>query len=66
LALGRTAAKALTGKTVLITEARLHDLPFHYIDNHTRVRVTYHPSSLLRNPEWPGRFDGDVGWLGEP
>jgi uracil-DNA glycosylase family 4 len=64
LALGRTAAKALTGKTICITEARLRDLPFHYLDDHTKVRVTYHPSSLSRNPEWPGRFDKDVRWLG--
>jgi len=66
LALGGTAAKALTGKTISITEARLRDLPFHYLDSRTRVRVTYHPSSLNRNPKWPGRFDKDVRWLRDP
>ena len=63
LALGRTAAKALTGRTVVISEARLRDLPLNYLDNNTKVRVTYHPSSLPRNPEWPERFDEDVRWL---
>ena len=63
LALGGTAAKALTGKSVVIREVRSLELPSHYLDSDTRVRVTYHPSALSRRPEWPGHFDDDVRWL---
>jgi uracil-DNA glycosylase len=67
LALGTTAGKALTGDTRPIERLRLlRPTPSPYLDSNAEVRVTYHPSALTRNPEWPGRFDGDVGWLGEP
>jgi uracil-DNA glycosylase len=66
LALGKTASKALTGDGRSITELRvLRPTPSPYLDDSSELRVTYHPSALTRNPEWPGRFDGDVGWLGE-
>lgn len=67
LALGKTASKALTGDGSSIEQLRLlRPAPSPYLDDSSEVRVTYHPSALTRNPEWPGRFDGDVGWLGEP
>ena len=40
--------------------------PSPYLGSDAEVRVTYHPSALTRNPDWPGRFDDDVGWLDEP
>jgi len=67
LALGKTASKALTGDGRSIEKLRLlRPAPSPYLEDYSKVRVTYHPSALTRNPEWPGRFDGDVGWLGEP
>jgi len=66
LALGKTAGKALTGDSRTIEKLRLRPTPAPGLDASAGVRVTYHPSALPRNPEWPGRFDGDVGWLGEP
>jgi uracil-DNA glycosylase family 4 len=67
LTLGGTAARALTGDPRPIEQLRLlRPTPSPYLDDTSEVRVTYHPSALPRNPEWPGRFDGDVGWLGEP
>ena len=39
--------------------------PVSILDGEAQVRVTYHPSALTRNPEWPGPFDEDIGWLGE-
>jgi uracil-DNA glycosylase len=66
LALGTIAGKALTGDSRPIEQLRLlRPTPSPYLDDNSEVRVTYHPSALTRNPEWPGRFDGDVGWLGE-
>jgi hypothetical protein len=35
------------------------------LDGKTELRVTYHPSSLNRDPAWPGLFDEDVSWLSE-
>jgi uracil-DNA glycosylase len=67
LALGTTAGKALTGDPRPIEQLRLlRPTPSPHLDDTTEVRVTYHPSALPRNPEWPGQFDGDVGWLGGP
>jgi uracil-DNA glycosylase len=66
LALGKTAGKALTGDSRTIEKLRLRSTPAPGLDASAEVRVTYHPSALPRNPEWPGRFDGDVGWFGEP
>ncbi len=67
LALGTTAATALTNDTRPIEKLRLlRPTPSPHLDDKSEVRVTYHPSALTRNPEWPGRFDGDVEWLGEP
>jgi uracil-DNA glycosylase len=64
LALGKTAAEALTGDTRPIKELRhLRAAPSPYLGGQAEVRVTYHPSALWRNPEWPGRFDEDIGWL---
>lgn len=66
LGLGKTAGKALTGDGSSIEKLRLlRPAPSPFLDDSSEVRVTYHPSALTRNPEWPGRFDGDVGWLGE-
>jgi uracil-DNA glycosylase len=66
LALGKTAAKALTGDSRPIEQLRLvRPTPSPYLRGDAEVRVTYHPSALTRKPEWPGRFDDDVGWLGE-
>jgi uracil-DNA glycosylase family 4 len=66
LALGMTAAKALTGDPRPIRELRVLDAaPSPYLVGDANVRATYHPSSLNRNPEWPGNFDNDVGWLGD-
>ena len=67
LALGKTAAKALTGDSRPIEQLRLlRPAPCPYLGGYAQVRVTYHPSALTRNPAWPERFDQDVGWLGEP
>jgi uracil-DNA glycosylase family 4 len=66
LALGKTASRAVTGDGESIEKLRLlRPAPSPFLDGSTEVRVTYHPSALTRNPEWPGRFDDDVGWLGE-
>ena len=66
LALGRTAARALTGDSRPIEQLRLlRPAPSPYLGGQAQVRVTYHPSALTRNPAWPGRFDEDIGWLGE-
>jgi uracil-DNA glycosylase family 4 len=66
LALGTTASKALTGDGSSIEKLRLlRQAPSPFLDDSSDVRVTYHPSSLTRNQEWPGRFDDDVAWLGE-
>ena len=66
LALGKTASKALTGDSRPIGQLRVLDAaPSPYPVGDAKVRVTYHPSSLNRNPGWPGSFDNDVGWLGE-
>jgi uracil-DNA glycosylase family 4 len=62
LALGTTAGKALTGDTRPIEKLRLlRPTPSPYLDSSSEARVTCHPSALTRNPDWPGRFDGDVG-----
>jgi len=67
LALGATAGKALTGDSRPIEQLRLlRPVPSPFLGVDAEVRVTYHPSALPRNPAWPGRFDEDVGWLGEP
>jgi uracil-DNA glycosylase family 4 len=66
LALGVTAAESLSQSPIVIERVRGHDLLPHLLGSQTKVRVTYHPSSLHWNPEWPGDFDQDVGWLGEP
>ena len=66
LALGVTAAEALTPKRIVIKRERGHDLQPHLMDSRTKVRVTYHPSALNRNPKWLGYLDEDVGWLEEP
>jgi uracil-DNA glycosylase family 4 len=68
LALGTAAAQALTGdERPKIEKLRMmRPAPSPYLDDYSEVRVTYHPSSLTRNPEWPGRFDDDVSWLGDP
>lgn len=66
LALGVTAAESLAGRRIVIEAERGRDLPRHLLDGHTKVRVTYHPSALNRNPRWPRDFDEDVGWLGGP
>jgi uracil-DNA glycosylase family 4 len=64
LALGILAAKALTGDTRTIEQLRLlRPAPSPYLGGDAEVRVTYHPSALWRNPEWPERFDEDIGWL---
>jgi uracil-DNA glycosylase family 4 len=64
LALGKTAAEALTGDPRTIEQLRLlRPAPSPYLRGYAEVRVTYHPSALTRDPEWPGRFDGDIGWL---
>ena len=66
LALGTTAGKALTGDGRPIEKLRLlRPTPSPYLDDNSEVRVTYHPSALTRNPEWPRRFDEDVRWLGK-
>lgn len=66
LALGGTAARALTGDSRPIEQLRLlRPAPSPYLGGAAQVRVTYHPSALTRNPAWPGRFDEDIGWLGE-
>src|SRR5437660_7370141 len=67
LALGTTAGEALTGDSRPIEQLRLMcPAPSPYLGGDAEVRVTYHPSALTRNPAWPGRFDGDIGWLGDP
>jgi DNA polymerase len=67
LALGTVAAKALTGDSRTIESLRVEPhVPSPFLGTGAEVRVTYHPSALSRNPGWPGRFDGDVGWLAEP
>jgi uracil-DNA glycosylase family 4 len=67
LALGKTAAEALTDDARPIEELRLvRPAPSPYLDEHTEVRVSYHPSALNRNSKWRGHFDDDTGWLGEP
>ena len=51
LALGTTAGKALTGDARPIEKLRLlRPTPSPYLDGHSEVRVTYHPSALTRNP----------------
>lgn len=64
--MGTTARYALTGSSTSIEQLRLGPAPSPYLGPHAEVRVTYHPSALHWNPAWPGRFDEDVGWLGEP
>ncbi|MGH2572183.1 MAG: uracil-DNA glycosylase [Actinomycetota bacterium] len=67
LALGTAAAEALTGDPRPIEQLRLlRPTPSPFLDDKSEVRVTYHPSALRWNPEWPGRFDDDVSWLGDP
>lgn len=68
LALGRIAAKELTGRLPIIAQDRQRDIWPHHLDSQTRVRVTYHPSPLALNinPERPRQFDEDVAWLREP
>ncbi len=67
LALGGIAAEALTGDSRTIEKLRLErPAPSPFLGGDAEVRVTYHPSALHWNRKWPGRFDGDVGWLGEP
>ena len=67
LALGRIAAKELTSRLPVIAKDRQRDLWPHHLDNHTMVRVTYHPSPLALNinPERPRHFVEDVRWLRE-
>lgn len=67
LALGVTAAEALTGRSIVIERDRGRDLPIHYLDNHTKVRVTYHssPLALNINPKRSRHFDEDVRWAQE-
>ena len=48
IALGVTAARSLTGKTVTIT--KLRDKPLDLADG-TRLFITVHPSSLLRSED---------------
>ena len=65
MALGGTAARALTGDSRPIKTLRLlRPAPSPYLGDDAEVRVTYHPSALTRNPEWPGRFKQDTAWLG--
>jgi uracil-DNA glycosylase len=67
LALGKTAAKALTRDSRSIEQLRLlRPAPNHYLGGDVEVRVTYHPSALPRNPAWSERFDEDVRWLAVP
>jgi uracil-DNA glycosylase family 4 len=64
LALGTTAKLALTGdKRPIKTLRLLPHVPSSHLGGPAKVRVTYHPSALTRNPDWPGHFDSDVGWL---
>jgi DNA polymerase len=67
MALGKTAAEKLTGDRRPIKQLRLlRPPPSPYLGGDAQVRVTYHPSALPRDPEWPGWFDADIAWLGEP
>lgn len=64
LALGKTAAEALTGVSGTIAELRLlRPAPSPYLGGYAEVQVTYHPSSLHWNREWSAHFDEDIGWL---
>lgn len=67
LALGATAGKALTNDSRPIKQLRLErPTPDPDLDGDSEVRVTYHPSWVLKNPPWSDDFDADVGWLGDP
>jgi DNA polymerase len=64
LALGGTAAEALTGVSGTIEKLRLlRPAPSPDLGGYAEVRVTYHPSSLHWNREWSEHFDEDICWL---
>ena len=66
LALGKTAAKALTGNSRPIKELRLlRPAPNLHLGGCAEVRVTYHPSKLNINPAWSESFDEDMGWFAD-
>jgi uracil-DNA glycosylase family 4 len=66
LALGKTAGKVLSGDSRPIQELRLlRPTPSPYLGERTELRVTYHPSALTRDKEWPTRFAEDLKWLGQ-
>jgi DNA polymerase len=62
VALGATAARSLTGKTVTITKLRGQILPF---ENSSKLLVTIHPSSLLRIPDADDRHREYAGFVSE-
>jgi uracil-DNA glycosylase len=61
---GTTASRAVTNDSRPIKQLRLaRPIPNPYLDGDSDVRVTYHPSWVLKNPPWSDDFDSDVGWL---
>jgi len=62
VALGATAARSLTGKTVTITKLRGQILPF---ENGSKLLVTIHPSSLLRIPDADDRHREYAGFVSD-
>jgi len=62
VALGATAARSLTGKTVTIIKLRGQILPF---ENSSKLLVTIHPSSLLRIPDADDRHREYAGFVSE-
>lgn len=66
LAVGKVAAKSLTGDRRPLRDLRLvRPVPSHFLRGGADVHVTYHPSALNRDPRWSGWFDEDVQWLAE-
>jgi uracil-DNA glycosylase family 4 len=66
LALGGTAAWALTGKSSTIKELRRQPLRSKRLGDDVEVRVTYHPSALNRHPDYPRNFGEDIGGFAGP
>jgi uracil-DNA glycosylase len=68
MALGKAAAKAVTGDSRPIEQLRLLRPAPSLLDGCAEVRVTFHPSPLAlnRHPMRSQWFDEDIRWLAEP